>query len=170
MLTERVSLVGFHTVTCVALLIGLLRSANSAQPVLLGRSPTLSSSRYRVTLEAPQTIFQWQDAAVVVYVQNAQGAPVDDILVTFQVNPLWARYASVRPARARTRVGRVRAILRSNLLGRVRLTVWVGTLMKQATITVVMPIAMGDGRRYVPLTTGGNGPTSGPSLIGDGQK
>src|SRR5215470_15537696 len=43
---------------CVAILIGLLGSANPAQPVLLGRAPTLSSARYRVTLETPQTIFQ----------------------------------------------------------------------------------------------------------------
>lgn len=145
-MTERVSFVGFHAVTWVALLIGLLGSVTPAQPVLLGRSPTLSSSRYRVTLEAPQTIFQWQDAAVVVYVQNGQGVPVDGILVTFQVDPPWARYASIRPARAYTRVGRVRAILRSDLLGRVRITVRVGALTKQATITVVMPIAMGDGQ------------------------
>src|SRR4029453_9864544 len=73
MATERVPCVGFHTVACVASLIGLLGSANPAQPVLLGRVPTLSSARYRVTLEAPQTIFQWQDAAVVVRVQNARG-------------------------------------------------------------------------------------------------
>jgi hypothetical protein len=145
MLTERAPLVGFHTMTWVALLIGLLGSVNPAQPVLLGRSPTLPSSRYRVTLEVPQTIFQWQDAAVVVYVQNGQGIPIDGILVTFQVDPPWARYASVRPAQAHTRVGRVRAILRSDLLGRVRITVRVGALTKQATITVVMPIARGDG-------------------------
>jgi hypothetical protein len=145
MLTERTPLVGFHTVTCVALLIGLLESVNPAQPGLLGRSPTLPSSRYRVTLEAPQTIFQWQDAAVVVYVQNGQGIPIDGILVTFQVDPPWVRYASIRPAQAHTRVGRVRAILRSDLLGRVRITVRVGALTKRATITVVMPIARSDG-------------------------
>jgi hypothetical protein len=143
--TERVPFVGFHTVACVALLVGLLGSASPAQPWLLGRSPTPSSARYRVTLEAPQTIFQGHDAAVVVHVQNGQGLPVDGILVVFQVDLPWAQYASLRPARARTRGGRVRAIVRADLVGQVRITVRIGALTTQATITVVMPIATGDG-------------------------
>lgn len=103
----------------------------------------LSSVRYRVTLETPQTIFQGHDAAVVVRVQNGQGLPVDGILVAFQVDPPWARYASIRPARARTQGGRVRAIVRSDMVGQVQITVRVGALTKQATITVVTPIATG---------------------------
>src|SRR4030095_14584239 len=87
MATERAPCVGFHIVACVAILVGLLGSANPAQPVLLGRTPTLSSARYRVTLETPQTIFQGQDATVVVRVQNGQGLPVDGILVALQVDP-----------------------------------------------------------------------------------
>ena len=58
MATERVPCVGFHTVACVASLIGLLGFAHPAPPLLLRRVLTLSSARYRVTLEAPQTIFQ----------------------------------------------------------------------------------------------------------------
>jgi hypothetical protein len=103
----------------------------------------LSSARYRVTLETPQTMFQGHDAAVVVRVQNEQGLPVDGLLVVFQIDPPWARYASIRPGQARTRGGRVRAIVRAELVGQVRLTVRVGALTKQATITVVMPIAAG---------------------------
>jgi hypothetical protein len=105
----------------------------------------LSSARYRVTLETPQTMFQGHDAAVVVRVQNGQGLPVDGILVVFQVDPPWARYVSIRPGQGRTRGGRVRAIVRADLVGQVRLTVRVGALTKQATITVVMPIAAGHG-------------------------
>jgi len=58
MATERQPWVGFHAVACVAILIELLGSANPTQQLLLGRAPTLSSARYRVALEAPQTIFQ----------------------------------------------------------------------------------------------------------------
>lgn len=105
----------------------------------------LSSARYRVTLEAPQTIFQWQDAAVVVRVQNRQGLPIDGMLVVFQVDPPRAKYASIRPARARTEGGRVRAIVRSDLVGQVQITVRVGVLTKRATITVVVPIATENG-------------------------
>ena len=145
MVTERAHVVGCHTVACVAILVGLLGSASPAQPVLLGRSPTLPSARYRVTLETPQTIFQWQGAPVVVHVQNEHGRPVDGISVAFQVDPPWARYASIRPARARTQGGRVRAIVRVDVVGRVQITVRVGALTKQATIAVVIPIATGDG-------------------------
>jgi hypothetical protein len=143
--TERVPRVGFHTVAWVAILVGLLGSASPTQLGLLGRSPTLSSARYRVTLEAPQTIFQWQDAAVVVRMQNGQELPIDGILVVFQVDPPRAQYASIRPARARTEGGRVRAIVRSDLVGQVRITVRVGALTKRATITVVVPIATENG-------------------------
>lgn len=136
---------GLHTVAWVAILVGLLGSASPAQPMLLGRAPALSTVRYRVTLETPQTMFQGHDATVVVHVQNGQGLPVDGLLVAFQVDPPWARYASIRPARARTQDGRVRAIVRSEVVGQVRITVRVGVLTKQATITVVMPIATGEG-------------------------
>src|SRR5262249_28614869 len=143
--TERAPFVGFRTMAWVAILVGLLGSASPAQPVLLGGAPTLSSAGYRVTLESPQTIFQGQDAAVVVRVQNGQGLPVDGVLVVFQVDPPRARYASIRPARAHARGGRVRARVRSDLVGQVRITVRVGALTKRATITVVVPIASGDG-------------------------
>jgi hypothetical protein len=145
MATERQLWVGLHTVACVALLVGLLGSAHPVQQGLLGKAPTLSSARYRITLETPQTIFQRQDAAVVVRVQNEQGLPVDGLRVALQVDPPWARYASIRPARARTQGGRVHAILWSALVGQVRITVRVGALTKQATITVVTPIATGYG-------------------------
>jgi len=145
MATEHQPWVGFHTVACAALLVGLLGPAHPVQQVPLGKAPTLSSTRYRITLETPQTIFQWQDAAVVVRVQNDQGLPVDGLLVALQVDPPWARYVSIRPARARTRGGRIRALLRADLVGQVRITVRVGALTKQATITVLMPIATGHG-------------------------
>jgi hypothetical protein len=67
------------------------------------------------------------------------------MLVVFQVDPPRTRYASIRPARARTQGGRVRALVRSDLVGQVRITVRVGAFTKQATITVVVPIARGDG-------------------------
>ena len=143
--TERAHSMGYRAIACMALLVGLLGFAHPAQPVLPGRAPTVSAGRYRVTLEIPQTIFQWQDTAVVVRVQNRQGLPMDGILVVLQVDPSWVRYASLRPARVRTQNGTVRAILRVDLVGRMRLTVRVGAITKQATITVVMPIARRNG-------------------------
>jgi len=105
----------------------------------------LSYARYRVALETPQTIFRWQDAAVVVHVQNGQGLPADGIPVTFQVDPAWARYVSIRPARALTQGGRVRVMLWADMVGLVWITARVGTVTQRAAITVVMPIATGYG-------------------------
>ena len=111
-----------RTMAWVALLGGLVGSARPAQPGSLARSPTVSAGRYRVTLQTPQTIFQGQETALLVGVQNAQGQPVDGVLVAFQVDARRTPYASIRPARAYTQGGRVRALVRSALLGRVRIT------------------------------------------------
>ena len=98
---------------------------------------------YRVALEAPNTIFRRQDAALVVCVQNGPGLPVDGIPVTFQVDPAWARYVSIRPARALTQGGRARTMLRAESVGLMGVTVRVGSFTKRAAITVVMPVATG---------------------------
>jgi hypothetical protein len=145
MSTEYAHCLSLHTLACVAMLVGLLGSASPAQLVLFGTPAPLSYARYRVVLETPQTIFRWQDAAVVVRVQNRLGLPVDGIPVTFQVDPSWARYASIRPARALTQGGRVRVMLRADMVGLVWITVRVGVVTKRVAITVVMPIATGYG-------------------------
>ena len=142
-LTEHTCFVGCHTVAWVTVLVGLLGCASSAHPVLLGRVPTLSCARYRVTLEMPQMIFQGQDTAMVVRVQNEQGLPVEGLHVVFQVDPAWAKYTSVRPARAHTQGGKVRAIVRTDLVGLVRIAVRVGAVTKWMTIRVMIPLAMG---------------------------
>jgi hypothetical protein len=146
LLTKHAYGVGCRTmVGLVTLLGGLLTSVYSVQPVLLARTPTLAAVPYHVMLETPQMIFQGQDAVVVVHVQNRHGLPLDGIAVAFQIAPPRTRYASIRPARAHTEDGRVRALLRSELVGQVRITARVGALLRQATITVVMPIARRDG-------------------------
>lgn len=145
MSTKRAHCLGLHTVAWVAILVGFLGSASPAQPVLLGTPSPLSYVRYRVALETPQTIFRWQDTAVVVRVQNRQGFPVDGIPVTLQVDPAWARYASIRPARALTQSGRVRVMLRADMIGLMWVTARVGAVTQRAAITVVMPIATGYG-------------------------
>ena len=142
--TASIRRMRIRTIAWVAILGGLLESTSPAQPVDPEKVPTRPAARYRVTLQTPQTIFQGQDTAIVVRVQSGRGLPVDGVLVMFQVDAPQTRYTSIRPTRAHTRGGRVRAIVRSELLGRVRITVRVGSLIKRTTLTVVMPIAMGD--------------------------
>jgi hypothetical protein len=100
-----------------------------------------------VTLQTPQTIFQGQETALIVGVSNTQGQPVDGVLVAFQVDARRTPYASIRPAQAYTQGGRVRAIVRSALIGRVRNIVRVGTVTQRTIRTVVMPLATGEGPR-----------------------
>lgn len=145
MSTQRAHCLGLHTLARVAMLVGLLGSASPAQPVLLGTPSPLSYARYRVALETPQTIFRWQDAAVVVHVRNGQGLPANGVPVTFQVDPAWARYVSIRPAHALTQGGRVRVMLRADMVGLVWITARVGAVTQRAAIAVVMPIATGYG-------------------------
>ena len=46
-----------------------------------------------------------QGTAVIVQVQDAQGRPVDDVPVTFEVEPGWVSSITLTPAQTRTRVG-----------------------------------------------------------------
>jgi hypothetical protein len=68
------------------------------------------------------------DAQTLKALAPGNGVPwsVDGILVVFQVDPHRARYASSRPARARTQSGRGHAIVQADLAGQVRITVRVG--------------------------------------------
>jgi hypothetical protein len=136
-----------RTMAWAALLGGLVGSASPAQPASLTRSPTVFAGRSRVTLQTPQTIFQGQETALIVGVSNTQGQPVDGVLVAFQVDACRTPYASIRPAQAYTQGGRLRAIVRSALLGRGRNIVRVGTVTQRTLRTVVMPLAMGEGPR-----------------------
>lgn len=140
MSTERAHFFGLRTWVGMVILVGLLGATSPARPVLPG-TPPLSYARYHVALEAPRTIFQRQDAALVVRVQNGQGLPVDGIPVAFQVDPAWTQYASIRPTRALTKGGKARAMLQAELIGLIQVTVRVGSFTKRAAITVVMPIA-----------------------------
>src|SRR5262245_4198515 len=102
-------------------LLGLLLACAGlgCAPKLLG--PT-SPSGYVFTLQAFPTLI-WmgpldagkapyypETAEVSVRVQDAQGHPVDDVLVTFAVEPGWEQSASLTPPQARTRNGLARVV------------------------------------------------------------
>ena len=89
-------------------------------------------------------IFQGQNTAIGVRVQHGRGLPVEGVRVAFQVDAPRTRYASIQPVRADTQGGRVRAIVWSDLVDRVRITVRVGTLIIRTILTVVRPLAHGE--------------------------
>ena len=79
-----------------------------------------------------------QVAAVLVTVQDTQGRPVDDVSVTFELEPGWARSAVLTPSETRTRGGRARALFSEpRTTGVVRIMVRVDGTTAQARLTVL---------------------------------
>ncbi len=81
-------------------------------------------------------IYLGDAAALIVSVRNAQGQPVDNLPVTFQVEPGWAQSASISPQVAYTRQGRARALFQARTTGVVHVTVRVDNITQKAMITV----------------------------------
>ena len=128
--------------TCLVLTLG----GTACTPKLVGPTP---GAGYRFSLEVSDTII-WigpgsfvrgpsfpQATALIVRVQDAQGHPVDDVPVTFEVEPGWARSVSIAPSQTSTRGGIARAILTEpQTIGVVRVMAHVDNRTAQATLTV----------------------------------
>jgi hypothetical protein len=84
-------------------------------------------------------------AALVVQVQDAQGHPVDGVLVAFALEPEWQQSASITPPQARTRHGMVRAILEPKTTGAIRVMARVENVTQAVVIAVSNPGASGSG-------------------------
>jgi hypothetical protein len=120
----------------VILLLGLVLVCSSlaCAPQFVG--PTTAG--YFFTLNIPALfIYPGDAAALIASVHNAQGQPVDDVPVTFQVEPAWAQSASVSPQVAYTRQGMARALFQARTTGVVRVTVRVDNATQETRIRVV---------------------------------
>jgi hypothetical protein len=113
------------------------------------RPPTLSEHGYMVTLHASSGPI-WLNTAnpppgvhsigeLVVSVQDAQGRPVDGVLVEFQLGPSWAQSAAVVPQRAVTHDGSVRAIIEPRTSGSIPVIVRVDNVTQQARFVAQTP-------------------------------
>ena len=79
-----------------------------------------------------------QVAAVIVTVQDTQGRPVDDVPVTFELEPDWARSATLAPSATRTRKGMARALFFApQTTGVVRIMVHDDGMTAQGRLTVL---------------------------------
>ena len=104
----------------------------------------LSEHGYRVSLHVSDTrIFLGPSglnvplaSEVVVRVRDAQGQPVDGLLVVFSTEPSWTQNVSFTPAEARTRNGEARAIFQANTTGVVHVMARVDNVTREAAITV----------------------------------
>ena len=70
-------------------------------------------------------------------VRDAQGQPVDGLVVMFSVEPSWTQYASITPAEALTRNGEAHATFQASTTGVVRVMTRVDNVTLGTTITVV---------------------------------
>jgi hypothetical protein len=132
----------------------LFCSSMACAPALVG--PTASGYAFSLQASPPRIwigVFEAADAQrfpttteVIVRVQDAQGRPVDGVPVAFEVEPNWARHASVSPAQAVTQVGIAQTIFQAQLIGVVRVMARVDHTTAQTRITVsIRPSPTGGG-------------------------
>ena len=119
----------------VILLLGLVLVCSSlaCAPQFVG--PTTTGYFFALNDSTPYIILG-DTTALIVSVRNAQGQPVDNLPVTFQVEPGWAQSASISPQVAYTRQGRARALFQARTTGVVHVTVRVDNITQKAMITV----------------------------------
>jgi hypothetical protein len=78
-----------------------------------------------------------QVTEVIVQVQDAQGRPVDDVPVTFEVETGWVGSITIAPAHTRTRSGRAQAMIADpQTTGVVRILARVDQTTAQTRLTV----------------------------------
>jgi hypothetical protein len=98
--------------------------------------PTVPSG-YFFTLTTPGTVLLNDVTAVVVFVYDAQGRPVDGIPVVLQVEPAQAIHAPIVPQPAVTQRGKAEVVLQPAQVGLVRITAVVEQTAQTVTIAVV---------------------------------
>jgi len=128
----------------VVLLLGLVVVCSSlaCAPKFVG--PTTTGYFFALNDPTPYIILG-DTTELIVSVRNAQGQPVDNLPVTFQVEPGWAQNAAVFPQVAYTRQGRARALFQANTIGVVHVTVRVDNATQEVRITVApIPEPAGD--------------------------
>jgi hypothetical protein len=104
----------------------------------------LSEHGYRVSLHVSDTLIFLgasglslpQVSEMVVRVRDAQGQPVDGLLVVFSAEPSWAQNVSFTPPEARTRNGEARTIFEANTTGVVHILARVDNVTREARITI----------------------------------
>jgi hypothetical protein len=134
---------GARRVALLSLL--LLGSSMACAPKLLGPS---APSGYFFTLgtdyniiwlirpESPLATRLPRIAELVARVQDAQGRPLDGVVVEFAVEAAWAHSASITPPRAMTSNGVARAVLEPQTTGVVHVTARMENLTQSIGITV----------------------------------
>lgn len=117
-------------------------------------SAALSERGYRVVFRIADPV-AWLNAInpsrfpptaeVIVRVQDAQGQPVDGVVVTFTVESSWRPYATFTPAEGRTSRGEARARLQASTTGVIPVMARVDNLTLTGIITMASAPNFGDG-------------------------
>lgn len=136
------------TVVLLALALGF--GSVGCAPKLLG--PT--SSGYFISLQAtPRAI--WQEppnpplhtpystsSVLIVRVRDAQGQPIDDVPVQFEVEPAWSQDATVSPQQTTTQDGKAQASFQAFNTGVVRVRAHVDAMTQEVSITARPPYSI----------------------------
>ena len=121
----------WHVVLLLSLVV--VCSSLACAPQFIG--PTTTGYFFALN-DSTSYIILGDTAALVVSVRNAQGQPVDNLPVTFQVEPGWVQHAAVSPQVASTRQGKARALFQANTIGVVHVTVRVDNATQEVRITI----------------------------------
>lgn len=119
---------------CVSLLL------SGCQPTVLG--PTAPSG-YRIIVPEASQMLRQHPLPLTVRVQDASGAPVDEVAVEFQLPEAWASRAQLDPPRVVTRQGQATTTLRARTAGQLMVQISV----EDRTVTVPITV-LGDSPRF----------------------
>jgi hypothetical protein len=86
-----------------------------------------------------------ESARLVVRVRDAQGQPVEGILVQFSVEPAWTQNVSFTPTEVRTHHGEAQTTLQANTTGVVPVMARVDQVTCDASITIGTTPSPGSG-------------------------
>jgi hypothetical protein len=104
--------------------------------VLGWASTARAADDYSVSLQAPDLIFQFEDAQLTAVVKDSQGQPVNGIPVTFRVAPDWKRDTTLEPVQTLTRDGIASTVFQADMPGIVTVSVQAGNTTQTTQITV----------------------------------
>ena len=107
----------------------------TAFPPGIAKSSSLDSS--------PDWSLYERSAELIVVVQDAQGQPVENVPVAFELPPAWEHDAEVTPSRTLTRHGRANARFQASIIGAVSVLARVENTTQQVTIAVSAPGSAG---------------------------
>src|SRR5262245_28007151 len=107
---------------------------SGCRPTVLG--PTQPSG-YRVRLPEASQALRYHPLVLTVQVTDANGQPIDDVLVHLQIPPAWTTVAEVNPPSVTTQQGQASTTFRARTAGQMAVDITVEDRTDTVRITVL---------------------------------